>query len=74
MKLAIAAALALELSTAAAFADTVAPPVAALSPYTATRLGHRPRGARTTHCEKKADSVRVTGKAREIYMRKCTRG
>lgn len=74
MKIAIATTLALALSTAAASAETVAPPAAALSPYAATKLGHRPRSTRMTHCEKKADSVRVAGKARDIYMRKCTRG
>ena len=74
MKLILAATLALSLSSAAAWAETVAPATAALSPYTATRLGHKPRGTRKAHCERKAESIGVDGKARAIYMRKCTRG
>lgn len=70
-KLALAALLALPLSTGLASAATVAPPAAALSPYTATRLGHKPRNARAEHCARKADSVGVQGKARAIYLRKC---
>lgn len=73
-KLALAALLALSLPTGAALADPVAPSAAALSPYTATRLGHRPRDGRAVHCAKKADSVGVEGKARAIYLRKCGNG
>lgn len=72
MKFALA--LALAFPTCTAFAQAPNPGAVSPSPYTATRLGHRPRNVRVVHCEKKADSVGVQGKAREIYMRKCTRG
>ncbi|WP_237478887.1 hypothetical protein [Lichenibacterium dinghuense] len=73
-KLTLLALLALSLPAGAASADTVAPVGAALSPYTATRLGRKPRSVRAEHCARKADSVGVEGKARAIYLRKCGNG
>lgn len=74
IRLALAALAALPLSTGFAFADTVAPAAAALSPYTATRLGRKPRNVRAEHCARKADGIGVEGKARAIYLRKCGNG
>lgn len=70
----LAAALVLSWSVGLASAASVAPGAAALSPYTATRLGHRPRNIRKAHCQRKAEFIGVKGKALAIYMRKCASG
>ncbi len=81
-KLTLAAALALSLSTGAAFAQTAAPAAApatapAAAPATAApamKKGQKPRTAQSLECSKKADAANVHGKPRSAFMRKCKEG
>lgn len=82
-KLTLAAALALSLSTGAAFAQAAAPAAApaaaapaAAAPAAATtaKKGQKPRTAQSLECSKKADAANIHGKPRSAFMRKCKAG
>ncbi len=81
-KLTLAAALALSLSTGAAFAQTAAPAAApAMAPAAGAstaapmmKKAQKPRTAQSLECSKKADAANVHGKPRKAFMSKCKEG
>ena len=76
-KFTLAAALALSLSTGAAFAQAAAPaaPATAAAPAAApAKKAQKPRTAQSLECSKKADAANIHGKPRSAFMRKCKEG
>ena len=75
-KLTLAAALALSLSTGAAFAQAAAPaaPAAPAMASPMMKKGEKPRTSQSLECSKKSDAANVHGKPRAAYMRKCKAG
>lgn len=76
-KLTLAAALALSLTTGAAFAQTApatAPAAGASTAAPMMKKAPKPRTAQSLECSKKADAANMHGKPRKSFMSKCKEG